>query len=77
MTPQMLFGPAAVPADTANAAELEKGSLGSYLKQCERQYLESRLSAHGWRIGDTASSLGIGRKSLWEKMKKLEIDPPG
>lgn len=78
MTPQMLFGQAEAPADTAVAATVEddRGSLGSYLNQCERKYLENRLIANAWRIGETATSLGIGRKSLWEKMKKLAIEPP-
>ena len=78
MTPQMLFGQAEAPTDTADAAAVldNGGSLGDYLNQCERKYLENRLIANAWRIGETATSLGIGRKSLWEKMKKLEIEPP-
>jgi transcriptional regulator with PAS, ATPase and Fis domain len=79
LTPQMLFGSEGMPTGAAAdpAATGADESLGTYLRQCERRYLENRLSAHGWRIGDTAASLGIGRKSLWEKMKKLEIEPPG
>jgi DNA-binding NtrC family response regulator len=61
----------AIPAD--NAAT--DGPLSDYLKACERSYIEARLQASGWRIADTADSLKISRKNLWEKMKKLNIDP--
>jgi DNA-binding NtrC family response regulator len=78
MTPQMLFGHPEAQTDSPVAAAMmdNGGSLGDYLNQCERKYLENRLIANAWRIGETATSLGIGRKSLWEKMKKLAIEPP-
>ncbi len=48
-------------------------TLGSYLADSERRYIQQALARHGWRIADTAGELGISRKNLWEKMRKLEI----
>ncbi len=61
-----------VPADSAPA----EGPLSDYLKACERSYIEARLQTNHWRIADTADSLNISRKNLWEKMKKLNIETP-
>jgi DNA-binding NtrC family response regulator len=55
----------AVPAPDAD--------LSHYLQSCERRYIVNALNRHGWRMGDTALALGISRKNLWEKIKKLEI----
>ena len=49
------------------------GSLNDYLQISERKYIEERLSANERRIAETAAELGISRKTLWEKMKKLHI----
>ena len=51
-------------------------TLGSYLAESERRYIQQTLSRHGGRIADTASELGISRKNLWEKMRKLGIQGP-
>ena len=51
-------------------------SLGSYLDECERSYIVRALAANDGRIAQTAASLGISRKNLWEKMKKLDIGAP-
>jgi DNA-binding NtrC family response regulator len=48
--------------------------LGSYMQDCERSYIKAQLLAHGWNCSRTAISLGISRKNLWEKMRKLGID---
>ncbi len=42
----------------------------------ERIRIEEVLRRHGWRRQDTAASLGISRKVLWEKMRKLGITAP-
>ncbi|WP_236598764.1 AAA-type ATPase lid domain-containing protein [Ramlibacter monticola] len=49
----------------ANAA----GNLDQYIRDCERQALEHCSN----QIGHTATYLGISRKTLWEKMKRLQI----
>ena len=48
--------------------------LSSYLRQCEQAFIQDALQRHQGRIGETASSLGISRKNLWERMKRLGID---
>lgn len=51
----------------------ETPTLGSYLAESERRYIQQALARHGGRIADTANELGISRKNLWEKMRKLGI----
>ena len=40
----------------------------------ERQYIIRVLAANNGRIIRAARTLGISRKNLWEKMKRLGID---
>jgi len=47
--------------------------LSDYLQACERMYLLRALERNHGQIGATATDLGISRKNLWEKMRKLEI----
>jgi DNA-binding NtrC family response regulator len=48
-------------------------SLAGYLADCERRYIEGVLADSGRQIGKAAALLGISRKNLWEKMKRLGI----
>ena len=71
ITAEMLFGntytlPAAEQLQSAS-------SLNDYLQSCERKYIEEALRSNKGRIGDTAASLKISRKNLWEKVRKLGI----
>lgn len=50
-----------------------EGTLTEYLRNCERKFILSSLEQSSWHFGNTAHSLGISRKNLWEKMKKLDI----
>jgi DNA-binding NtrC family response regulator len=64
-------------APTSNGQEeATAGSLTSHLRTTERHYIEQALTAHQWRIQETAAALGITRKNLWEKMRKLDISAP-
>ncbi|MDD5390950.1 MAG: sigma-54 dependent transcriptional regulator [Gallionellaceae bacterium] len=68
LTPELLFGetsPANSPAP--------RDTLGDYLAGHEREYILRALESQGWQIQETANLLGISRKNLWEKMKRLEI----
>lgn len=47
--------------------------LNQYLRECERNHILLALDAQEWHLTHTAEALGISRKNLWEKMKKLEI----
>ena len=48
-------------------------SLVTYMRECERKFILRTLEQQQWQYGNTANSLGISRKNLWEKMKKLDI----
>ena len=42
-------------------------------ERAERARILAALDANGWRRQDTANTLGISRKVLWEKMRKLHL----
>jgi len=70
LTPQALFDNAhelKVEPDTASS------SLSDYLGSYERHYIEQTLKTKEGRIAESAATLGISRKTLWEKMKKFHI----
>ena len=48
-------------------------ALSDHLQDCERAYIRRALNECDGRIADTAALLGISRKNLWEKMRKLEM----
>jgi DNA-binding NtrC family response regulator len=48
-------------------------TLTDYLRECERKFILQSLQQNHWHFGNTAGALGISRKNLWEKMKKLDI----
>ena len=47
--------------------------LESFLRDQEKVYIQQALARHDWQIGVTADALGISRKNLWERMKRLSI----
>ena len=49
------------------------GMLRDYRSECERDYILGALDACTWQIGSCADTLGISRKNLWEKMRRLGI----
>lgn len=53
------------------------GNLRDYLAEREREYIVHALESCQWQIQSCAESLGISRKNLWEKMRKLGIDRDG
>jgi DNA-binding NtrC family response regulator len=71
--PEAFFGEGLTPW-TPPAAD---GNLAAYLQECERKYIGQALLLHGGHMGRTAERLGISRKSLWEKMKKLGLQASG
>jgi len=48
--------------------------LNDYLQHGEREYIITTLRKHALRINESAEALGISRKTLWQKMKKYEIN---
>ncbi len=72
LTPELLFG------DTSTTeATPPVDTLGDYLAGHERDYILRALASQNWQIQETANLLGISRKNLWEKMKRLEIRRDG
>jgi DNA-binding NtrC family response regulator len=49
------------------------GTLDQYIRDCERGYIQQALQRCHGHIGQTAGYLGISRKNLWEKMKRLQL----
>ncbi len=48
-------------------------SLADYLMECERDYLRMVLEQHGGHMTHAAAALGITRKTLWEKLRRLGL----
>lgn len=65
-----------LPDSTSGPADHLQPELAAYLATAERDWIEQSLYRHDWRIADTAQALGISRKNLWEKMRKLGIRRP-
>jgi DNA-binding NtrC family response regulator len=74
ITEEMLFGDTCSPPSPEQPPSAD--SLNEYLQSCERTYIEQALRQHHGRIGETANSLKISRKNLWQKMKKLNMAEP-
>ena len=55
----------------------ESESLNEYLMACERDYLSLILERHGGHMTKAAEALGITRKTLWEKLRRLGIKAKG
>ncbi len=49
------------------------GNLAAYLQECERNYIAQALILNDGHMTHTAESLGISRKGLWDKMRRLGI----
>ncbi len=62
------------PGGTLASAVQEMAPL-SAAEQGARARILAALQANGWRRQDTAQQLGISRKVLWEKMRKLQLNP--
>lgn len=52
----------------------DSGDLRDRLSRYEHQLILETLRRHDFQISETAQELGISRKNLWEKMKKLGIE---
>jgi DNA-binding NtrC family response regulator len=58
-------------AGAASLAEMPR--LEEFLRGQEREFIRQALQRNDFQIGVTADALGISRKSLWERMKRLAI----
>jgi DNA-binding NtrC family response regulator len=75
LTDKMLFGD--MPPAPLSATASPTITLSGYLEVHEREYIEQALLNNAGRIADTAAALGISRKNLWEKMKRLGFQEKG
>jgi DNA-binding NtrC family response regulator len=55
------------------APEVQMGSLEDARLQAERRHIQRALSATGGEIGAASKLLGVGRTTLWEKMRRLGL----
>ncbi len=69
LTAAHLFGESAPPVPSDEDEALLP--LARHLERCERAHIERCLRAHDGRIAQTAAALGISRKGLWQKMRRL------
>lgn len=53
--------------------DAEGARLRQYLQVCEESYILRALELHDGHIANTAANLGISRKNLWERMKRLGL----
>ena len=65
------------PGRYSREYDLEFRGIGlqSQVQAVEKHIIQHALTAHRWHRGDTAKSLGIDRKSLFNKMKKYGLNP--
>ncbi|HEX5804423.1 MAG TPA: sigma-54 dependent transcriptional regulator [Azospira sp.] len=63
--------------DSDLVADAASESLSEYLMACERDYLTLVLERHGGHMTHAAEALGITRKTLWEKLRRLGIKARG
>ncbi len=60
--------------DAAEAESMESTRLADRVAAFERRQIENELAAHGGMLKPVYESLGLSRKTLWEKMQKHGID---
>ena len=61
------------PARTEATGSNTLPALDDYLAESERHYILDALEKHDWQIQLCAAALGISRKNLWQKMRRLNI----
>jgi DNA-binding NtrC family response regulator len=64
------------PSSIQDVCQRIKGSkpLATATKLFEKEYIQSVLEKTKGKKGQAAENLGISRKTLWEKIKELEIE---
>ena len=76
LTEQGMIGPEDVGASAFTGDEPcnpHRRELKTEIQECEKRLIHEALELHQGRIVETADSLGISRKNLWEKMRKHKI----
>ncbi len=60
----------------ANCLGVAQPTLSNCLEECERQYLLQELTRNDWQMSKTAGAIGISRKNLWERLRRLKLTVP-
>ncbi len=68
-----VIGTATLFDDLTPADEPSPTTLADFVSDAERRYIARTLDACDGHLGRTANTLGISRKNLWEKMRKLGL----
>jgi DNA-binding NtrC family response regulator len=79
LDPHVLFDEEQACGDcgmAVNCVGVERPTLSNCLEECERQYLLQELTRHDWQMTNTASAIGISRKNLWERLRRLNLTVP-
>lgn len=79
LDPQVLFDEEQACGDCGigvNCVGVERPTLSNCLEECERQYLLQELTRYGWQMSKTAAAIGISRKNLWERLRRLNLTLP-
>lgn len=72
-----LFGLLVFPEANPEKSTHGEGSAKQVLAVAERNALLDVLASHDWNVASSAKSLAVGRKTLYRKMQRLEIQRPG
>ncbi|HXX85085.1 MAG TPA: sigma-54 dependent transcriptional regulator [Casimicrobiaceae bacterium] len=59
-----------------NCVGVARPTLSNCLEECERQYLLQELTRNDWQMTKTAAAIGISRKNLWERLRRLGLTVP-
>jgi DNA-binding NtrC family response regulator len=65
--------PASDETATRSGTDATMPRLEEFMRAQEREFIRQALQRHDFQIGVTADALGISRKSLWERMKRMGI----
>jgi DNA-binding NtrC family response regulator len=79
LDPHVLFDEEQACGDcgvAVNCVGVERPTLSNCLEECERQYLLQELTRHDWQMTKTAGAIGISRKNLWERLRRLNLTVP-
>ena len=79
LDPHVLFDEEQACGDcgvAVNCVGVKRPTLSNCLEECERQYLVQELTRYDWQMTKTASAIGISRKNLWERLRRLNLRVP-
>lgn len=62
-----------LPLNTGSSSDEKFVTLHAMVEEAERRHIRSALERTGGSVMKTSELLGISRKTLWEKMKRLRI----